>query len=271
MSFQLILVHKPIDVFFMKKIFPHALVVSIAHGFNARYLKWADKILCVSYAVKNYLLEKNIYNPIYVLPNSVNLKNTDEHHAKSNEILTIGTLCKFRRKKNIHLLLKTFSALKEQNIAFRGLIAGAGRQKLVIEYYKKKYGLDHCVQILPWQECKESFFRQVDIYCVTSLSETFNLTLIEAMSRKKPVVCTDCGGPSDIITSGEDGLLITNNCELSLTNALKKLLQDESLRKTFSERARDKVQRFFSQEVVLEKFQHFIKKDCSLPLRTQIQ
>jgi glycosyltransferase involved in cell wall biosynthesis len=56
--------------------------------------------------------------------------------------------------------------------------------------------------------------------------EVFGLTLLESLSSGRPVIATRCGGPQDFVQEGIDGILVKSNDAISLSNALKKCIDD---------------------------------------------
>ena len=52
---------------------------------------------------------------------------------------------------------------------------------------------------------KENFYRSIDIFCLPSRSESFSITLVEAMAHGCPVVASRCDGPSEIVEHGVTG------------------------------------------------------------------
>ena len=81
------------------------------------------------------------------------------------------------------------------------------------------------------------------IYALTSKEEGLPNALIEAMALGLVAISTDCpcGGPADIISDGENGILIPmgsdEEMEDSLVCALDKVMSDESLARGLSENA----------------------------------
>ena len=89
---------------------------------------------------------------------------------------------------------------------------------------------------------------------MSSNYEGFPMVMIEAMSCGLPVVSFDCCcGPRDIISDGENGLLVKNGDIEGLAAALMRLMDDEGLRRKMSAEAR-KVALRYSESQVMEKW-----------------
>jgi glycosyltransferase involved in cell wall biosynthesis len=69
-------------------------------------------------------------------------------------------------------------------------------------------------------------------------------TVLEAMASGRPVVATTTGGIVDMITNGENGLLVPPGDEDKLAEAMARLLTDADLRARLAAGAQDRVQRF---------------------------
>ena len=68
---------------------------------------------------------------------------------------------------------------------------------------------------------------ECDCLVLPSHYETFGVVLIEAMVRGKPVVASDCGGPSCVVNS-ENGILVPPQDVSALGEALLKMQQSYS-------------------------------------------
>ena len=76
------------------------------------------------------------------------------------------------------------------------------------------------------------------IYVVSSRYEGFGMTILEAMSKGVPVVSFDCPhGPREIITHGHDGLLVRSTKPAALAKAIRRLIEDEPLRRELGRNA----------------------------------
>ena len=74
-------------------------------------------------------------------------------------------------------------------------------------------------------------------------------TVLEAMASGRPVVATTTGGIVDMITDGENGLLVPPDDEHELALAMARLLKDAGLRDSLAAGARERVQRFTASAV----------------------
>ena len=77
--------------------------------------------------------------------------------------------------------------------------------------------------------------RESSIFILSSRFEGFGMVLIEAMSQGCACVSFDCeSGPSDIIDAGVDGLLVPDQDNAAMAEALGRLMSDDALRETLS-------------------------------------
>jgi glycosyltransferase involved in cell wall biosynthesis len=78
-----------------------------------------------------------------------------------------------------------------------------------------------------------------------SAGEGFGLVFLEAMAFSKPVVGASCGGTTDIVEDGINGLLVPPGDAGALAQALGRLLGDEPLRAGLGQRGAEIVRRKF--------------------------
>jgi glycosyltransferase involved in cell wall biosynthesis len=85
----------------------------------------------------------------------------------------------------------------------------------------------------------------LDLVVVPSYHEAFGRVTIEAMACAKPVIATYTGAGREIITDGEDGVLIPPWDAEALKSAIKDLILDEKKRERIAKQGREKVIRSF--------------------------
>ncbi len=89
--------------------------------------------------------------------------------------------------------------------------------------------------------------------------EGFGMVLAESANYAIPSIAFDINtGPSDIIDNEKSGFLIEDGNLQEFADKLKILMQDESLREKFGKNAKEKMQKDFSQEFVIQKWNETI-------------
>lgn len=86
----------------------------------------------------------------------------------------------------------------------------------------------------------EHFMAIADILCIPSYREGFGTVVIEAAAMGVPAVGTKIYGLTDAIIDGETGLLVEPKNVDELTEALLRLMSDESFRKQLGENAKQR-------------------------------
>ena len=92
--------------------------------------------------------------------------------------------------------------------------------------------------------------QSADVFILNSSYEGLSHLLIEAQALGIPTIATNVGGNSEVITNGEDGLLLSPGDTLALTHALVNLLGDAPLRARLSLGARASAKRFSSETMI---------------------
>lgn len=96
--------------------------------------------------------------------------------------------------------------------------------------------------------------RESDVLLVPSLEEGIPNAAMEAMAAGIPVVATDCGGVSEVITDGQEGFLVPPRDADALAHGLARLWRDPALRARMGEAARRTATSRFTFERQLEEF-----------------
>ena len=87
--------------------------------------------------------------------------------------------------------------------------------------------------------------RGYDLLALPSYSETFGMSLVEAMGQGLPVISTFSGGVPYVVRNGEDGILFEAGDLPALQNALERLVNDRALRMQMGKAAwKDCTERF---------------------------
>ena len=97
----------------------------------------------------------------------------------------------------------------------------------------------------------EDIIPSCDVLILPSFSESFGLVLIEALACGKPVIGSDVGGISEIITD-DVGMLIDPTKVSSIAMAVDRMINDENLRLILSMNARNRALDFSVVDIPYE-------------------
>ncbi|EMS0000414.1 glycosyltransferase, partial [Escherichia coli] len=97
-------------------------------------------------------------------------------------------------------------------------------------------------------------------FCMSSRFEGIGLVLIEAQACGLPLIAYDCDcGPSEVIINSENGYLIPAFNDAAYKNAMRKMIENPSLRQQFSKECKHNAD-VFSTESFCQAWIQLIKK-----------
>ncbi len=189
-------------------------------------------------------------NPVsYPLPMSVpELQPIDVVRSDRKVLLAVGRMSE---EKGFSDLIKVFASLSEQYAQWDLVILGDGPLRSVLEQQAQEAGVGARV-FMPGRAGNVGvWYQRADLYVLSSRVEGFPNTLAEAMAHGCAVVSFDCDtGPRDLIRHEVDGLLVPPGDLVTLSLALGRLMQNDTLRAQLAERALSVRTRYSMQRVL---------------------
>jgi glycosyltransferase involved in cell wall biosynthesis len=120
------------------------------------------------------------------------------------------------------------------------LLAGSGPQEAQLKDYARSHEI-HNVSFLGHRSDVVDLLHAADVFLLTSRFEPLGIVVLEAMAAGCPVIATQTAGPNAILTHGFDGLLAGVGDVTELAYAVRRVLEDENLRRTLVGNARETV------------------------------
>ena len=159
------------------------------------------------------------------------------------------------RKKGVIYLLRALQLLREEMDVKLTIVDRGAPDNNYTPALVERLGLDGSVEFtgrLPVEEVVGCYAR-AEVAVVPSLYEGFCLPAAEAMACGLPVVATTAGALPEVVEDGKCGILVPPRDHHALAIALKRLLDDESLRQAMGEEGRKRVERCFTWEEAARK------------------
>jgi len=157
------------------------------------------------------------------------------------DVFTVGWMARMTGVKNPYLALGVAKQLPSVHF----VMAGGGD---LLEQVKAEAPAN--VQVIGWADAA-TFWSAVDCALSTSDNEGMPIALIEAQLAGVPVIATDVGSNSEVISHESTGLL-THGDIISLTRAVERLIEGSELRSAMGSVAKIRAIKTFSKHKMLE-------------------
>jgi glycosyltransferase involved in cell wall biosynthesis len=162
-----------------------------------------------------------------------------EGRANHDRPLTILTLSRISPEKGQHRLLRALRGYKGRlRVVIAGEAAFMGGAAYAAKLRRLAAELPHVEVVFPGHlsgQAKWDAFASADLYAFPSVSESYGLTLMEALSHGLPAVAFDHDGAKAILQP-QFGVLVRD--EASMLHAFQELLADRPRRQRMSEAAK---------------------------------
>jgi len=232
----------------------------------------ATRVVFVSESLRRFFLGTGLLRAeiTTVIPNGVDAarfsRATDRSSraafgASDNEFL-VGAVGNVRPAKGYDILLRAAALLKARYANYRFVVVGEADSDLGAKLLslRDELGLADCLSFAGYMNDIAPALNAFDAYAITSRSEGFSISTVEAMAAGLPVVATRCGGPEEIIDDGITGILVENKSPEAITVAIESLRIDPRRRRELGDAARTAVRRRFTIEANLHAYESLYER-----------
>ncbi len=199
-----------------------------------------DAVIVVSNFMKEILVKNlpEIEDKIYVVPRQVRPSKSKigSPNKQSSVIVFSGRIT---REKGLHLLIESLAQVQiQENLILKiaGVVENESYWSHCLELIKKTEEKNSCVTIqylghLSYDEI-DLLYTEADIVVVPSIwGEPLGAVAAEALRNGSAVIASNVGGIDTWVIHEETGILVQPNDINALSQAIKKLLLDENLRR----------------------------------------
>ena len=228
------------------------------YTFGSYVFHKTDRIICLTTSDSGEIIKYGCPpEKIRIVPNGVDVNLfSPSGDEESDLVLWSG---RFVQEKGLVYLIKALQ-ITVQKIGcskIRLIMTGEGPLLPKIIGLAKEYGLMKNILFrgrVPHREMP-TLMNRSSIYVLPSLKEGMPYALLEAMACGKAVIGSNIPGIKDIITHGENGILVPPKNPEALATAILLLLEDKGLRRRLGQAARQLMIEKYSWEIISEKIE----------------
>ena len=158
----------------------------------------------------------------------------------------------FRPVKRVGDAVHALAEVRRHQAAVLVLV-GDGPERPAVEALATALGVRDAVAFAGERRSLGDLFAHADLFLLPSDQESFGLAALESLASGVPVVASDVGGVSEVVTQGETGWLVPARNPAAMARAVLSLLGDPARRKAMGRAARASALARFRPEPVVER------------------
>lgn len=219
-------------------------------------MRRADHVFCVSQQIADHLASRapRSAHKLEVLYLGVTEPPAAERSAHEirmelglENAQMIVTASRLSPQKDLSTMLIAMSRIRDAHLVVLG--EGPLLETLVSE--ARRIGISERVHFLGFRDDPSDYLRAADVFCLSSVWEGVPLAAQEAILVSTPVVATSVGGMPELIEDAVSGRLVPPGDPASLEAALREVLSNPDVARSYSAAARRHLTERFSRERML--------------------
>ncbi len=239
--------------------------------FHRRTLAHASSVIAVSAATGNSLKEQSLVAPekVVVIRNGIDverlensLRNFDRSAYRRNlgipdDCRLVGSMGELRQLKRHDDFIQAAALVAVEFPRVHFVLAGAEQSSAHSERKRLTTLVDELkiqdrFHFLGWLDDSGSFLSSLDVFVSASETESFGLSIAEAMASGAAVVSTATEGAQELIVDGETGLLVPVGDIQKLAAGILFILTNDHRRREFVAHAQRGVAEHFSLQRMVD-------------------
>jgi glycosyltransferase involved in cell wall biosynthesis len=215
--------------------------------------RWGRAIVCVCERERRLALAHRIAPPeqLHVIPNGVRDVAEALRASPALSPARIVSVARFEAPKDHATLLAALAQLG--NLDWELDLVGDGPTEAASRALAERLGIAARVRFLGYQPDVAAILARARIFALSSRSEAFPRSVLEAMRAALPVVASDVGGVSEAVERGITGALVPRCDAPALAEALRRLILNPAARQRQGAAGRARYESHFGLESMIEK------------------
>lgn len=229
---------------------------NLLRNMNKFFSKGANRIICVSEAVKHSLATEGISSKkLATVLNGVDTDFFKPTHGNQirkelgieDDDILLTTVSRFQKVKGHEFLIDALNELRNNyNFKFKSLLVGDGEEMENIKRKAEDLNLTDRVIFAGYREDIPSILTESDIYISPSENEAISFSIMEALACEVPVVATKVGGVPEVINKGKCGVMAHYGDEKRFAKAVYDLYNNKKEYEEIKKNSRMLIQENFS-------------------------
>jgi glycosyltransferase involved in cell wall biosynthesis len=165
----------------------------------------------------------------------------------------VGSVGRLARQKRVCDLVWAMQLLRQLTDRVYFVVVGDGPERYRAERLARHMGCDHLMRFVGHRSDASRFFASMDVFWLGSDFEGMSNSVMEAMAAGVPVVATNIPPNRELVTPGETGFLVDVGDCVGIAQFTDRLLADREKSQAFGNAGRDRMQREFSVEQMIDR------------------
>ena len=184
-------------------------------------------------------------------------KETDQK-SKRQELglnendFVVGVVSRLEEGKGHQDILRVIPQILEKKKNIKFLFIGDGPLRNELESFAKNANINNHVIFTGLRLDVAEILKSIDIFCLASLYEGMGRVVLEAQASGKPVIANRIGGIPNIVLDKKTAILVEPKNDKSLSQALIRLMENESLRHAMGQEAAKFIDERFSAKKMVD-------------------
>ncbi len=170
--------------------------------------------------------------------------------------LVVGTVATLRTEKNIPRLIAAFgtvaAAFPPGSVQL--IIVGDGPERTALESLAHRMAARDQIRFIGATNTPEDWYREMDVFALSSDTEQMPLSILEAMAAGLPVVSPAVGDIPSLVATENRAQIVTVGNENGYRDALAAVLRDEGLRLKLGDANQRKAVAEFDAQVMTNRY-----------------
>lgn len=238
----------------------YQLVARLGHYYDLKYYRHCDYLVGITKGICDHIIrngypaERVVHIPNFVDEVKADALPRDSYDTPTDEplLLAFGRL---HTNKAYDILLRALAKIP------RGVLwlAGSGPEEENLKQLAKTLGVAHRVRFLGWRDDINALLATADLFICPSRHEGLGSILLESWFHGCPMVAAASQGPSEIIDSGKNGVLVPIDDVDALCQEITNLLANPQQAQQLAAQGLQDYHQNYSTANIINQYQEFFK------------